>query len=163
MDFMIPEIQETASRFLNMMECDVVDGIPESCKVLNTNDDVGYIELSTFIDGSQASPELIYILIDHFSIGMPEDDFERLRWATREIQQKASRILFPEERLMEWGAFDGEKWVDRSLRVAFDPAFNQKMYDKNGNLRLKNVFVHANYQYIYNSTLDVLEFLRGNT
>lgn len=163
MDFVAPKISDAAQRFLNMMECEIVDGAPTSCSISDpTFDDDAYVALSTFIDGSQATPELIFVMLDHFSGQVPEDEFGQLRWATREIQQKASRTLFPEDKLMLWGVTAGEKWVDRSLRVVGDPSFNQKMFDKSGNLKLKNIFVHANYQYIYHCTLDVLEFLHNN-
>jgi hypothetical protein len=163
MDFIAPRISGAAQRFLNIMECEIVDGVPNVCTVsYETADNTGYIALSTFISGSQATPELIFVMLEHFSGRVPDDEFEQLRWGTREIQQKASRLLYPEDKLMMWGVTEGEKWVDRSLRVVSDPNFNQKMFDKNGNLRLKNVFVHANYQYIYHCTLDVLEFLYNN-
>ena len=150
----------SARKYIVMFDCEMDGKTPLSCSVV-PNDSMleDYNRLANFVNGSQGTPELIFFIIDHFAYGMPEDEFEKLRWATREIQQKASRAFFPEPQLMAWGIGEGEKWVDRSLRVLNDPLFNKKMIDKTGNFRLKNIFVQANYQYIYHCTLDVLTFL----
>lgn len=161
MDLLSPDICEAATKYLKFFDCEIVEEIPYSCKLNEEGDLEGYSRLSNFLAGSQAFPEMVVVMFEHFSKGMPVDEFEKLRWSTKEIQQKISLMFYPEEALMLWGIYEGEKWVDRSLRVAGDPGFNGKMYDKNGNLRLKNIFVHANHQYIYHCTLDVLTFLRG--
>ena len=156
------DISVEASKYLKFFECEIVDGSPYSCKILRSGDVDTYSKISNFIAGCQTFPEMIFVILDHFSKNMPNDDFGKLRWSTKEIQQKISLMFYPEYELMLWGINEGSKWVDRSLRVAADPLFNGKMYDSTGNLRLKNVFVHANHQYIYHCTLDVLTFLNEN-
>lgn len=155
------EIGEAAKKYLELIECEIVDGAPYSCKLLKTGDLDTYSSLSNFMAGCQTFPEMVFVILEHFSQELPLDEFEKLRWSTKEIQQKVSLMFYPEYELMLWGINEGGKWVDRSLRVAADPLFNNKMYDKTGNLRLKNVFVHANHQYIYHCTLDVLTFLNS--
>ena len=159
MALLSPEIGEAATKYLKFFECEIVDGVPYSVKLSTTGDVDTYAALSNFIAGSQAFPEMIFVMMEHFSGEIPVDEFEKLRWSTKEIQQKVSLMFYPDYELMLWGINEGGKWVDRSLRVVSDPLFNNKMYDQSGNLRLKNVFVHANHQYIYHCTLDVLEFL----
>lgn len=161
LDLLSDDISEAATKYLKFFDCEIVENIPYSCKLSEENDLEGYSQLSNFLNGSQAFPEMVMVMLEHFAQGMPSDEFEKLRWSTKEVQQKISLMFYPEEALMLWGIYEGEKWVDRSLRVAGDPGFNNKMYDKNGNLRLKNIFVHANHQYIYHCTLDVLTFLSG--
>ena len=163
LDLLFPDICETATKYLKFFDCEIVEEVPYMCKLSEEGDLENYSHLSNFINGSQMFPEMLFVILEHFSSGMPTDDFEKLRWATKEIQQKVSLTFYPEEALMLWGIYEGEKWVDRSLRVAMDPGFNNKMYDKGGNLRLKNIFVHANHQYIYHCTLDVLAFLSGRS
>lgn len=160
MDLLSPDISDTAYRYLQFFECDVSEGVP-FCLIKETKELEDYARLVNFMTGTQSNPDIVFVILQHLSDGMPEDDFDRLRWSTREIQQKVSLLFYPENELMAWGINEGEKWVDRSLRVSSDPAFNGKMFDSQGNLRLKNVFVHANHQYIYHCTLDVLAFLNG--
>lgn len=162
MSLLSADITESATKYLKFFECDLVDGVPSVCKLSELGDLQNYTNISNFLNGSQAFPEMVFVILEHFAGEMPEDSFERLRWSTREIQQKVSLMFYGEDELRFWGISEGEKWVDRSLRVANDPLFNGKMFDSSGNLRLKNVFVHANHQYIYNCTLDVLLFLNNN-
>lgn len=159
MDLLSSDISDEAKKYLELFECEIIDGAAFSCEISKTKDLDRYTALQNFIDGSQAFPEMVFVILEHFSEPMPNDDFEKLRWATKEIQQKISLMYYDEANLMDWGVNEGRKWVDRSLRVSADPSFNQKMFDSLGNLRLKNIFVHANHQYIYNCALDVLGFL----
>ena len=162
MSLLSADTTDSAVKYLKFFECELVDGIPSLCKLSQSDDIQNYSNISNFLNGTQAFPEMVFVILEHFSEPMPADQFERLRWSTKEIQQKVSLMFYPENELMAWGVNEGEKWVDRSLRVANDPLFNNKMYDIHGNLRLKNILVHANHQYIYNCTLDVLLFLSNN-
>lgn len=162
MSLLSADTTDSAAKYLNFFECELVDGIPTHCKLSESDDIQNYTNISNFLNGSQAFPEMIFVILEHFSGPMPTDSYERLRWSTKEIQQKVSLMFYPEEELRLWGINEGEKWVDRSLRVANDPLFNSKMFDSNGNLRLKNILVHANHQYIYNCVLDLLLFLDNN-
>lgn len=162
LELLSPSIANDATEYLRYFQCSFDDmGREYECSLV-PSDEKAYRDLAIFIDGGQASPELVCAMLLYLSEGIPDDEFARLRWATRELQQHLSRKFWPEDDLMRWGISDGEKWVDRSLRVVNDVSFNQKMYDRNGDLRLKNIFVHANYQYIYHCSVDILTFLHDH-
>ena len=154
------DIPAMATKFVCLIECDIEQegGIPRN-SVLKKEDSDLYDAFSRFIAGSQASLDLITYILLHLSEPFPEDSFLLLKWVTKDIQQRASLAFYPPEKLLEWAISDGEKWVDRSLRVVDDPGFNQRMVDEYGYLRMKKIIVHANHQYIYHCTLDILAFL----
>lgn len=160
MDLLSDDMMASAKEAMKFFECEITNGCTHSCKLIESDDAEKYVKIFNFVNGAQMPIDMAFCIFEYFSHKMPEDELERLRWSTKEIQRKISMDFFPENELMAWGVNEGERWVDRSLRVTGDPEFNHQMHDKNGNLRLKNIFVHANHQYIYHCVLDVLEFLK---